>query len=1005
MTMKKLLLILLLLPTIGFCQTKINRSQIDESVFRPEAGGALSGPTPTVTFNVPYKQHTLDVDEDMVLTLNGSGNVENSRIDIIATGDGTHVLTFPEFTMRGDAYDVNSVNEIRLRYNSAGVIGEIINQSAMDVLETELDVAIVTNEVPTQLNLTFNEAVIATEDGWTLTASAAAATIEGVSGSGTASIVFTLSRAILHSETVTVSYAGSIDGITTDLAGFELDDIVDFPVTVPDPPAPVTDTWDIDVCASGCDFTTGAAAHTAAVDGDVIAFETGTYRETITVTKNNLTFKAKAGHTPVISGFEIVGTSGWTVHSGNIYKKTITLPVNGFNTSSTSLNYLPTNTTLLANQLIRNDEMMPYARYPNLLSLDFEDMNTWESFKQYDDADGFKYNQLNDTAIPTTPPALVGATIISNGWYDSHTETINAHDNSGPGGTERVTFDDIRGPTGNGVWARQAYIITNDLGLLDAAGEWHYESGTLYFWQPGGGTPTGTIEHKARNWGFDLRGRSGTTIIGLTFTGVDPVITDASSTNTLIQGTTATYNNHHVRHDIAGWNGVSFGMAKAVGSKLLGSNSVFKDNVWSKSSSIMLWMGPNCLVENNLIHDSGYAGNSCGAFAPWAQDGGQRIIHNTVYNQGRGAVYFGYIQAGVHSNMEIAYNNFYNYGLINSDGGASYAGNRTVTTNLNYHHNWIHDHLSRSTPGFGGSNTGIYFDQASGGTGGRIHHNVVWGNMTGDIYHQLNYNGTGAIMSIYNNTFATSLATTYGGNEYSYKTPDTSPLDVQRNNIYVRRILVNWITGNWGNNANYIIQKAPPHGTGTDPLFVGSGGSGLNYRIQTGSPAKDAGQVIAGDTDPVVGSAPDIGAYEFGASNDWVPGYTVPASDGTVDDDEWGYSLNWTEDNTALQIMTNQDVHYTLTTGSTATSPQFTNSKVDFYYESCIPHGIARFEVLNNSAVVIATADVDTSSGVACSVGTRETHSFTGLAAGTKTARITLLSGASIVFDGGKFFD
>jgi gliding motility-associated-like protein len=301
-------------------------------------------------------------------------------------------------------------------------------------------------------------------------------------------------------------------------------------------------------------------------------------------------------------------------------------------------------------------------------------------------------------------------------------------------------------------------------------------------------------------------------------------------------------------------------MAYMLGTKLLGANSVFKDNEWSKAGSILLWMGPNCVVDNNLMFDTGYAGNSCGAISFWAQDGGQKITRNTIYNQGRGAIFFGYVEAGLHTNVEVGYNHFYNYGMLNGDGGASYAGNRTVLTGLNYHHNWIHDNLQRKTPGKGGSATGIYFDQASGG--GQVHHNVVWGNPTGDIYHQLSYNGIGPTINIYNNTFASTE--TYGGSEYGYKTPDTNPRDVQRNNIYRRKILVNWESGNIGNNQNYVLHT-------TNPLFVGSGGGGLNYRVQSGSPAVNAGVVIPGITDGSVG-APDIGAYEVGGEA-WVPGY------------------------------------------------------------------------------------------------------------------------------------
>ena len=612
-------------------------------------------------------------------------------------------------------------------------------------------------------------------------------------------------------------------------------------------------------------FATIQKAASVAVSGDVVKIRSGIYRETIVVASSGITFRPDAGASVTISGFNVIDNTGWTVHSGNIYKKSITLPVNGFNTSTSGSAY-PGNTNILANQILRNGEMMFQARYPNIDS--FDDLMKWQSYKQYNYNQGFKASALTDAALPTNPGSLVGGTIVSNGWYDTFASTITGHDMNGSGGVERVTYSPaIRDDSDPGQWMREAYYITNKLGLLDVEQEWHYENGTLYFWQPGGGTPTGTIEYKARNWGFDIRGRSGFKVIGLTFIGVDPVIGDAASTNAVIEKTKATFNNHVVRHDVWRWNGCQVGMAYMLGTKLLGANSVFKDNEWSKAASILLWMGPNTVADNNLLHDSGYAGNSGGAISVWAQDGGQKIIRNTIYNQGRGGLYFGYVERGHHDNMEVAWNEFYDYGTINSDGGATYAGDQTIMAGLNMHHNWFHGHRSRKTPNKGGLNGGIYFDQGSGGGNGAVvHHNVVWDNMSGDIYHLPIYNGfTNATFNIYNNTFASTEA--YGGAEHSYKTPSTSPLDVMRNNIYVRRILINWEAGNVGNNQNYVYQYA-----GTDPQFVGTGGGGLNYRIKSTSPAKDKGIVISGITDGSVGT-PDIGAYEYGGE-DWVPGYT-----------------------------------------------------------------------------------------------------------------------------------
>jgi hypothetical protein len=61
----------------------------------------------------------------------------------------------------------------------------------------------------------------------------------------------------------------------------------------------------------------------------------------------------------------------------------------------------------------------------------------------------------------------------------------------------------------------------------------------------------------------------------------------------------------------------------------------------------------------------------------------------------------------------------------------------------------------------------------------------------------------------------------------------------------------------------------------TDPKFTNAGAGGLKFRLQPDSPAIDRGAVIPGVTDGHTGTAPDRGAYEYGAES-WVAGSTLP---------------------------------------------------------------------------------------------------------------------------------
>ena len=600
-------------------------------------------------------------------------------------------------------------------------------------------------------------------------------------------------------------------------------------------------------------FATIQKAASVAVAGDVVKIRSGTYRETIRVANsggggNPIIFQPDQGAIAIISGLEVMSNGGWTVHNGNIYKKSIALPVNGFNTSTARINENNLNTTIFANQIFQDGEMQIEARWPDINK--FSDMFERDKYRQL----VFEPGYLDDPGLPLPAPGLAGATIVSNGWFPTETRTITSHSGN------RLTFADIWNNTTTSKWIRKRYYVTGKLALLTIAKEWHYENGTLYFWQEGGGAPTGVLEYKARNWGFDIRGKSNITIAGLTFIGCDPVVGNVGSSNAVVDNIRASYMSHHVRHDVWEWQGV--GMSKQFGIKLLGANSIIKNSELHSSGSSGVWLGPNCRAENNLIHDIGYVGNWANGISLWDRDNGQVITRNTVYRMGRSCFDFGYNWNGQHLNVELSYNDFYEYGMVSADVGATYAWGQMNLTGLNYHHNWIHDNLSPGQPTVttGGAQVGIYFDQAAGP--GNIHHNVTWNTSDSDMYHEVvnEHRHSGTTMNIYNNTFATST----GGNPVSsYRTYITTPHDVQRNNIYRRRVVINW-GASPGNIANSLTEN-------TDPRFVGTGQGGLAYRLAAGSPAINTGVVIPGITDGSVG-APDIGAYEYGGEA-WVPGY------------------------------------------------------------------------------------------------------------------------------------
>lgn len=194
--------------------------------------GVSNDPTITSTvlsgtelkFDRKIKKHTKTIDENVTLSLAGTGNIADCYIILTTTGDETHILSFPgTWIMLGDGYDSNKIQEITFRYTGTYVIGCIVTLNATnDLTAPTLSSALIPAINPNNINLTFNEPVNISTAGWSVSASGGAVTISSVlSGNGTDTPVFLLSRLIGTGETVTISYDPGT-GNTTDSSGNEL---------------------------------------------------------------------------------------------------------------------------------------------------------------------------------------------------------------------------------------------------------------------------------------------------------------------------------------------------------------------------------------------------------------------------------------------------------------------------------------------------------------------------------------------------------------------------------------------------------------------------------------------------------------------------------------------------------------------------------------------------------------------------------------------------------------
>jgi len=627
-------------------------------------------------------------------------------------------------------------------------------------------------------------------------------------------------------------------------------------------------------------FATIQKAAAVATAGSTVKIRTGTYRETIIPANsgsegNPIVFEPDGNPVVTVSGAD-TADGAWTQHDGNIYRKTMAM-TNGYNA------YMTDNTTLMANQVFVNGEMMIEARWPNISGEN--DLLERKSFRRCHEDPKIKHTSyatwstkdgkqtLTDSGRPNIPGGWTGGTIWINGWFVSQTRDITAHSGS------TLT---ISGRILDSEKFRRFYYVTGRLGALDTEREFLYDGTHLYLWQRGGGSPA-HVEVKKRNFAFDLRGKSNITVKNIKIFAAS-VMTNPDSKSITLDGIHARYINHAVTitdgggfthkpgwpegHGLYTHTGQTKKPEQSTGIRLMGEGSLIKNSVVAFGSCMGIVLGENCTAYNNLVHDINYEGAYASAITPYNGASGQKIISNTVYRVGRACID---LMDG--QNMEIAYNDMSQFLALNIDGGATYSHLTYQQTGSRIHHNWIHDSKAILDPDGGeGIQVGLYFDQHSGNA--QVDHNVLWNNLQCDYYVEHGELGgthqghpyPRAISRIYNNTFAsTSINSSY---KVATSFDDAkAAFDVMKNNIFRSPWTVAW------------QERTPsePHSLyrKQDPLFVNEGAGGLAYRIRSDSPARDAGAVIAGVTDGFIGSAADIGAYKYGGT-DWVAGYTPP---------------------------------------------------------------------------------------------------------------------------------
>ena len=615
---------------------------------------------------------------------------------------------------------------------------------------------------------------------------------------------------------------------------------------------------EIYVAPSGSDDAAGTrdaplATLQKAVDragpGDTVLVRGGTYRQAVRLTRSGregapIRLMAVPGETVVLSGTRKV-PGPWRKHQGAIYATTL-------DTKSI--------------QLFAGGAMMMEARWPNITLADVLTAKAWAETDK-----GSRYGTVVDPDLAKTGIDWTGAVATLNVAHQffTWTRTVEGH----TAGSDRFTYaKDLDGITHyadkTGPWEDDRYFLTGRLEALDTPGEWFRDdAGTLYLWAPGGGDPSAAdVEVKVRDYALEAKDADYLVIEGFHFfaatfrlDGCDHCVIDGC----------------HLRFPTCARRIADTAAPDECAAETLvaGSDNVVRNVslAWTPGSGLSV-QGQRNTVENGLVHDTCWLGSL--RDMPLLQRNTARegqaapciTRHATVFNGGNALI--GFRGWGGHV---IEYNHAYNGGLACKDVALIYSGGPS-TAGCVVRYNWAHGCRTRERTRSGlAGGLGIRGDDQTRSL--TVHHNVVWDCGRDGIIVKGDHNRV-----CHNTVLAIGSADTPGNSISLHVAPEPKKwwrqqfplLEVQNAHSLIADNAALTITGDARGTPFRFAENLDHNYQGRDPGLVDP--AHFDFRPRPDSPLVDAGRVVEGITGPIVGKAPDIGAYEAGAPR-WVPGY------------------------------------------------------------------------------------------------------------------------------------
>jgi len=572
--------------------------------------------------------------------------------------------------------------------------------------------------------------------------------------------------------------------------------------------------------------------------GDVCFIREGVYHEVVKLNEISgsvtmpYVFKAYKNEHVVLDGSIDLDLT-WKKHQGSIYKAKL----------KTSIW-----------QLFVNDISMTSARWPNG---NWNDGSVWDKEKSmaWPEKNKGSYGHHFNKELASIKGDLTGAIIIVNsGSFKTFKSNIVEH----IPGTDNFKYDTKRKHikvhfSFKGKIHRHGYFLEGKLDLLDEENEWFFnpKSKEIYLWAPEGKHPKNfRIKGKTQSYAFDISNSSYVKLEGLNFFGTTFKADD--SHHITVEDCNFMYPSYSKRMlgDLS-LTDVSSMQARKKQTKTF--NTIRNCKFEYMDGSVLDMNGWNNVVENNYMHNIDYSCTYKGGYTLNMSQATQLLFRrNTVHTTGASEMY----KAGVRNTIEL--NDLSRSGHLQNDGSlvqVSVASQDKSQTR----YNWVHNSVKQGLR-FDNKNT----PNAPWGENGNMHHNVAWKTeriyFKGDkhfIYNNVSFDSRLNDLIISSNTAIQGHNhTTITRNNISNK------FSGNRTKPGKKYPVPGVVDHNWAGD----VKEADVRSQLRDP-------DNLDFRPKKDSELIDAGALIEGKDIQFLGDAPDIGAYEYGDTNYWIPGF------------------------------------------------------------------------------------------------------------------------------------